>query len=180
MKSVHVPVPHGFRKVSLRVQCGPVQMPYGLWNNLWPVLQTNMGQYRACSTHRYGCRLDPARLSTGPKLSEAPFWKLYMPFFQPRHSFLSALLRFKYTTKFSLPKIACPAIIYAEIIVVIDLFFVSVCPWIKVYHYNPTEICQQRLQDVRNMAQKLCSWEHSFIFWTNGWIQTGTHFKRSD
>ena len=37
-------------------------------------------------------------------------------------------LRFKYTTKFSLPKIACPAIVYAEIVVVIDLFFVGVCP----------------------------------------------------
>ena len=33
------------------------------------------------------------------------------------------LLRFKYTTKFSLPKIACPAIVYAEIVVVIDPFF---------------------------------------------------------
>ena len=71
-------------------------------------------------------------------------------------------LRFKYTTKFSLPKIACPAIVYAEIVVVIDLFFVDVCPWIKVYRYNPTEICQQRLQGVRNVAQKLCSWERSF------------------
>ena len=64
--------------------------------------------------------------------------------------------------QFSLPKIACPAIVYAEIVVVIDLFFVSVCPWIKVYRYNPTEICQQRLQGVRNVAQKLCSWERSF------------------
>ena len=71
-------------------------------------------------------------------------------------------LRFKYTTKFSLPKIACPAIVYAEIVVVVDLFFVGVCPWIKVYRYNPTEICQQRLQGVRNVAQKLCSWECSF------------------
>ena len=71
-------------------------------------------------------------------------------------------LRFKYTTKFSLPKIACPAIVYAEIVVVIDPFFVGVCPWIKVYRYNPTEICQQRLQVVRNVAQKLCSWERSF------------------
>ena len=74
-----------------------------------------------------------------------------------------AALRFKYTTKFSLPKIACPAIVYADIVVVIDPFFVGVCPWIKVYRYNPTEICQQRLQGVRNMAQKLCSWERSFI-----------------
>ena len=70
--------------------------------------------------------------------------------------------RFKYTTKFSLPKIACPAIVYAEIAVVIVPFFVGVCPWIKVYRYNPTEICQQRLQGVRNVAQKLCSWERSF------------------
>ena len=38
------------------------------------------------------------------------------------------MLRFKYTTKFSLPKIACPAIVYAEIVVVIDPFFVGVCP----------------------------------------------------
>ena len=37
-------------------------------------------------------------------------------------------LRFKYTTKFSLPKIACPAIVYAEIVVVIDPFFAGVCP----------------------------------------------------
>ena len=59
-------------------------------------------------------------------------------------------------------KIACPAIIYAEIVVVIDLFFVGVCPWIKVYRYYPTEICQQRLQGVRYVAQKLCSWEGSF------------------
>ena len=70
-------------------------------------------------------------------------------------------LRFKYTTKFSLPKIACPAIVYAEIVVVIDQFFVGVYPWIKVYRYNPTEICQQRLQGVRNVAQKLCSWGRS-------------------
>ena len=47
-------------------------------------------------------------------------------------------LRFKYTTKFSLPKIACPAIVYAEIVVVFDLYFVGVCPWIKFYRYNPT------------------------------------------
>ena len=72
------------------------------------------------------------------------------------------MLRFKYTTKFSLPKIACPAIVYAEIVVVTDPFFVVVCPRIKVYRYNPTEICQQRLQGVRNVAQKLCSWERSF------------------
>ena len=39
-----------------------------------------------------------------------------------------SILRFKYTTKFSLPKIACPAIVYAEIVVVIDPFFVGVCP----------------------------------------------------
>ena len=31
----------------------------------------------------------------------------------------------------------------------------------QVYRYNPTEICQQRLQGVRNVAQKLCSWERS-------------------
>ena len=74
----------------------------------------------------------------------------------------SCSLRFKYTTKFSLPKIACPAIVYAEIVVVIGPFVVGVCPWIKVYRYNPTEICQQRLQGVRNVAQKLCSWERSF------------------
>ena len=36
--------------------------------------------------------------------------------------------RFKYMSKFSLPKIACPEIINAEIVVVIDLFFVGVCP----------------------------------------------------
>ena len=35
-------------------------------------------------------------------------------------------LRFKYTTKFSLPKITCPVIVYAEIVVVIDPFFVGV------------------------------------------------------
>ena len=73
-------------------------------------------------------------------------------------------LSFKYTTKFSLPKIACPAIVYVEIVVVIDLFFVGVCPWIKVDRYNPTEICQQRLQGVRKVAQKLCSWERSFNY----------------
>ena len=38
------------------------------------------------------------------------------------------VLRFKYTTKFSLPKIACSAIVYAKIAVVIDPFFVGVCP----------------------------------------------------
>ena len=39
------------------------------------------------------------------------------------------LLRFKYTTKFSLPKIACPAIVYAEIVVVIDPFLPKIaCP----------------------------------------------------
>ena len=36
--------------------------------------------------------------------------------------------RFKYTTKFTLPKIAYPAIVYVEIVVVIDPFFVGVCP----------------------------------------------------
>ena len=72
-------------------------------------------------------------------------------------------LRFKYTTKFSLPKIACPAIVYAEIVVVIDPFFVGVCPLKMVYRYNPTEICQQRLQGVRNVAHKLCSWERSLM-----------------
>ena len=51
----------------------------------------------------------------------------------------NAALRFKYTTTFSLPKIACPAIVYAEIVVVIDPFFVGVCPCIKVYRYNPIE-----------------------------------------
>ena len=35
---------------------------------------------------------------------------------------------------------------------------------IKVYRYNPTEICQQRLQGVRNVAQKLCSWERSLTY----------------
>ena len=40
----------------------------------------------------------------------------------------TAQLRFKYTTKFSLPKIACPAIVYVEIVAVIDPFFVGVCP----------------------------------------------------
>ena len=39
-----------------------------------------------------------------------------------------SLLRFKYTTKFSLPKMACPAIVSAESVVVIGLFFVGVCP----------------------------------------------------
>ena len=38
------------------------------------------------------------------------------------------VLWFKYKSKFSLPKIAYPAIVYAEIVVVIDLFFVGVCP----------------------------------------------------
>ena len=69
-------------------------------------------------------------------------------------------LRFKYTTKFSLPKIACPAIVYVEIVAVIDPFFVGVCLSIKVYCYNPTEICQQRLQWHRNFARgnaALCS-----------------------
>ena len=75
---------------------------------------------------------------------------------------MANILRFKYTTKFSLPKIACPAIVYVEIVADIDPFVVVVCPWIKVYRYNPTEICQQRLQGVRNVAQKLCSWERSF------------------
>ena len=85
--------------------------------------------------------------------ASVPGWKILNGLF---------VLRFKYTTKFSLPKIACPAIVYAEIVVVIDPFFVGVCPWIKVFRYNPTEICQQRLQGVRNVAQKLCSWERSF------------------
>ena len=80
------------------------------------------------------------------------------------------------TTKFSLPKIACPAIVYAEIVVVIDPFFVGVCPWIKVYHYNPTEICQQRLPGVRNVAQKLCSWERSFIHSVS--MRALTHFLK--
>ena len=77
--------------------------------------------------------------------------------------FCPKTLRFKYTTKFSLPKIACPAIVYVEIVAVIDPFFVGVCLAIKVYCYNPTEICQQRLQGVQNVAQKLCSWERSFM-----------------
>ena len=88
-------------------------------------------------------------------------WKIVDWDVKPQHN-QPNLLRFKYTTKFSLPKNACPAIVYAEIVVAIDPFFVGVCPWIKVYRYNPTEICQQRLQGVRNVAQKLCSWERSF------------------
>ena len=72
----------------------------------------------------------------------------------PHNHDSKTILRFKYTTKFSLPKTACPAIVYAEIVGVIDPFFVGVCPWIKVYRYNPTEICQQRLQGVWNVAQK--------------------------
>ena len=92
-------------------------------------------------------------------------------------------LRFKYTTKFSLPKIACPAIFYAEIVVVIDPFSVGVCPLIKVCRYNPTEICQQRLQGVRNVAHKLCSWERSFTMnWANFeptcWNNIGPMSKR--
>ena len=35
-------------------------------------------------------------------------------------------LRFKYTTKFSVPKIACPAIVYAIAVVFIGPFFVCV------------------------------------------------------
>ena len=31
------------RKVPLRMQCGPVQTPYGLWNTLRPVLQNRIG-----------------------------------------------------------------------------------------------------------------------------------------
>ena len=34
---------YGFRKVPLRMQCGPVYMPYGLWITLRPVLQNSMG-----------------------------------------------------------------------------------------------------------------------------------------
>ena len=74
-------------------------------------------------------------------------------------------LRFKYTTKFSLPKIACPAIVYAISVVFIGPFFVCVSSWIKVYRYNPTKIWQRRLQGVRNVAQKLCSCERSFRLW---------------
>ena len=37
-------VTRGFRRVSLQMQCGPMQAPYGLWNNQRPVLQTSMGQ----------------------------------------------------------------------------------------------------------------------------------------
>ena len=78
------------------------------------------------------------------------------------------ILRFKYTTTFSLPKIACPAIVYAISVVFIGPFFVCVCPWIKVYCYNPTKIWQQRLQGVRNVAYKLCSCERSFTDKSNG------------
>ena len=44
VKHEPVCVPRGFRKMPLRMQCGPVQTPYGLWNNLRPVLHTSMGQ----------------------------------------------------------------------------------------------------------------------------------------
>ena len=77
-------VPHGFRKVSLQMQCGPVQTPYGLWNNLLPVLQTVCDKYRASRTHKYGCRLDHEWHSAGSKASVAHLWKLYMLIFQPR------------------------------------------------------------------------------------------------
>ena len=61
--------------------------------------------------------------------------------------------------------------------------FVGVCPWIKVYRYNPTEIYQQRLQGVRNVAQKLCSWERSLTlkpFKVSSWnfIQILTNIRR--
>ena len=77
------------------------------------------------------------------------------------------VLRFKYTITFSLPKIACPAIVYAISVVFIGPFFVCFCPWIKVYRYNPTKIWQRRLQGVRNVAQKLCPCERSFNDWNN-------------
>ena len=67
-----------------RMLCGPVQTPYGLLNNLRSVLQTSMGQIRACRTHKHGCRLDRARLSTGPASTEAHLWKLNMLIFHPR------------------------------------------------------------------------------------------------
>ena len=74
-------------------------------------------------------------------------------------------VRFKYTTKFSLPKIACPAIVYAISVVFIGPFFVCISSWIKVYRYKPTKIWQRRLQGVRNVAQKLCSCERSCSQW---------------
>ena len=43
------------------------------------------------------------------------------------HVYSCFYLRFMYTGTFSLPKIACPAIVYNESIVDIDQFFVGVC-----------------------------------------------------
>ena len=103
------------------------------------------------------------------KLGEYPYIRMRVRF--------RMILRFKYTTKFSLPKIACPAIVYVEIVGVIDPFFVGVCLSIKVYRYNPTEICQQRLQGVRNVAQKLCSWERSFKIHWNRMPQAGWRIR---
>ena len=59
------------------MQCGPVQAPYVLWRPVW-------GKYRACRTHMYGCLLDHARLTTGPKSPKVHFRKLYMLIFQPQ------------------------------------------------------------------------------------------------
>ena len=65
--------------------CGPVQMPYRLWNTLRPVFcRTVWGKYRACRTHTYGPLSDHTWLSKSPKSSEAHLWKLYMLIFQPR------------------------------------------------------------------------------------------------
>ena len=65
-----VRVPYEYRKVSLGMQCGPMQMPYGLWNTLrLKSCITVWGKFRACRTHKYGRLSDHARLSTGPKSS---------------------------------------------------------------------------------------------------------------
>ena len=60
-------VSYGFRKVPLRMQCGPVQSPYGLWNTIRPVLKISMGQIQGRRIHTYGRLSDHERLSTSPK-----------------------------------------------------------------------------------------------------------------
>ena len=63
---------------------GPCRCRTGFGTTYGQSCRPVWGKYRACRTHMYERLLDHARLSTGPKSSEAHLRKLYMPIFQPR------------------------------------------------------------------------------------------------
>ena len=57
------------------MQCGPVQTPYGLWNNLRPVLQTTMEQIQGLLNPKVWAPFGPRTTHYGPKIDGSPSLK---------------------------------------------------------------------------------------------------------